>query len=92
MDEHQKTFENIKNIICREVMLTLPDFSRPFHIYTDASDKQLGAVITQDEKPIVFYSRQLNSAHKRYTTGEQELLSIVDFFVSSAIFYYIIKV
>jgi hypothetical protein len=76
MDEHQKAFENINKIICRELMLTFPDFSKPFHIYTDASDKQLGAVITRDEKPIAFYSRKLNSAHQRYTTGEQELLSI----------------
>jgi hypothetical protein len=59
-------------------MLTLPDFSKPFHIYTDASDKQLGAVITQDEKPIAFYSRKRYSAQQRYTTGEQELLSIVE--------------
>jgi hypothetical protein len=59
-------------------MLDFPDFSKPFHIYTDASDKQLGAVITQDEKPIAFYSRKLNSAKQRYTTGEQELLSIVE--------------
>jgi hypothetical protein len=58
-------------------MLTFPDFSKPFHIYTDASDKQLGAVITQDEKPIAFYIRKLNNAQQRYTTGEQELLSIV---------------
>jgi hypothetical protein len=77
-DEHQKAFENIKKIICREVMLTFPDFSKPFHIYTDASDKQIGAVMTQDEKPISFYSRKLNSAQQRYTTGEQELLSIVE--------------
>jgi hypothetical protein len=53
-DEHQKAFENIKKIICREVMLTFPDFYKPFHFNTDASDKQLGAVITQDEKPIAF--------------------------------------
>jgi hypothetical protein len=39
-DEHQKVIENIKKIICREVMLTFPDFSKLFHIYTDASDKQ----------------------------------------------------
>jgi hypothetical protein len=77
-DEHQKSFDNIKKIICREVMLIFPDFSKPFHIYTDASDKQLGAVITQDEKSIAFYSRKLNSAQQRYTTGEQELLSIVE--------------
>jgi hypothetical protein len=54
-------------------MLTFPDITKPFHIYTDASDKQLGAVITQDEKAITFYSRNLNSAQQRYTTGEQEL-------------------
>jgi hypothetical protein len=35
-------------------MLTFPDFYKPFHIYTDASDTQLGAVITQNDKPIVF--------------------------------------
>jgi hypothetical protein len=39
-DEHKKAFDNIKKIICREVMLTFPKFSKPFHIYTDASDKQ----------------------------------------------------
>jgi hypothetical protein len=65
-------------IISREVMLTFTDFSNAFHIYTDASDKQLGAVIAQDEKPIEFYSRKLNSAQQRYTTGEQELLTIAE--------------
>jgi hypothetical protein len=77
MDEDQKAFKNIKKIICREVMLTFLDFSKPFHIYTDASGKQLGAVITQDGKPIAFYSIKRNSAQQIYTTGEQELLSIV---------------
>jgi hypothetical protein len=47
-DEHQKAFENINKIICRKVMLTFPDFSKRFHIYTDASDTRLGAAITQD--------------------------------------------
>jgi hypothetical protein len=59
-------------------MLTFPDFSKPFHTYTDASDTQLGAVITQDDKHIALYSRKLSSSPKRYTAGEQELLSIVE--------------
>jgi hypothetical protein len=32
-------------------MLTHPDINKTFHIYTDASDIQLGASITQDDKP-----------------------------------------
>jgi hypothetical protein len=31
-DEHQKEFKNIKKIICREVILTFPDVSKPLNI------------------------------------------------------------
>ena len=58
-------------------MLAFPDFSKPFVIHTDASHTQLGAVISQDNKPIAFYSRKLNDVQTRYTTTERELLSIV---------------
>jgi hypothetical protein len=75
---HQKSFEAVKVKLCTEVMLAYPDFTQPFHIYTDASDFQLGAVIMQNGKPLAFYSRKLNSAQRNYTTGEQELLSIVE--------------
>jgi hypothetical protein len=74
----QKAFELIKKIMSRETLLSFPDFSKPFHIYADASDYQLGSTIMQDGKPLAFYSRKLNSAQRNYTTGEQELLSIVE--------------
>lgn len=76
--EQQQAFDRIKKVISRETLLTFPDFNKEFHIYTDASDYQLGAVIMQENKPLAFYSRKLNGAQRRYTTGEQELLSIVE--------------
>jgi hypothetical protein len=45
-------------------------------VYTDASTKQLGTFIMQEGKPLDFYSIKLSSA--QITTGEQELLSIVE--------------
>lgn len=76
--EHTEAFEEMKAVIGKETMLTFPDFNKKFHIYTDASNTQLGAVIMQEGKPLAFYSRKMNSAQRRYTTGEQELLSIVE--------------
>ena len=62
----------------KETLLTYPDFNKPFVIHTDSSHTQLGAVISQENKPISFYSRKLNPAQTRYTTTEREPLSIVE--------------
>ena len=74
----QQAFEDIKKIMSQEVFLAYPNFNKPFDIYTDASHLQLGSVISQDGKPIAFYSRKLTDAQTRYTTTERELLAIVE--------------
>jgi hypothetical protein len=79
---HQQAFEKVKKVIGTEVLLCYPDFNKPnpFHLYIDASDHQLGAVIMQDKNPIAIYSRKLNTAQKRYKTTEnhRELLSAIE--------------
>ena len=77
-NEHQMAFNTIKKIFSQETLLRHPDFNKPFEIHTDASKAQLGAVISQNGKPIAFYSRKLNSAQLNYTTTERELLAIVE--------------
>jgi hypothetical protein len=76
--EQQKAFDEMKAAISADVMLSFPDFEKPFEIHTDASDYQLGSVVMQDGKPIAFYSRKLSSAQRNYTVGEREMLSIVE--------------
>jgi hypothetical protein len=53
---NQRAFNHIKATIAKDVVLAYPDYSKVFEIYTDASSKQLGAVITQDNRPIAFFS------------------------------------
>jgi transposase InsO family protein len=77
-DIEQKAFEEAKKRLCKDTQLTYPDFNKPFDVHTDASDKQLGAVISQDGKPIAHFSRTLNSAQKNYTVTDKETLSIVE--------------
>jgi hypothetical protein len=45
---------HVKATIAKEVVLAHPDYTKPFEIYTDASTMQLGAVITQGNRPIGF--------------------------------------
>jgi hypothetical protein len=54
--------------------LSYPGYSKDFEIYTDASSKQLGAVITQDNRPIVFCSWKLSNMQRKYIIPEIELL------------------
>jgi hypothetical protein len=63
---HQDAFDQIKTLMSKETLLTFPNFNEPFHIFTDASKYQLGAVIMQNDKPLAFCSRKMNEAQKRY--------------------------
>jgi RNase H-like domain found in reverse transcriptase len=53
-EQCQKSFDDIKKIVAQEVLLNYPNFGIPFDIYTDASKKQLGAVIMQLLGPLHF--------------------------------------
>ena len=72
-ENHQEqAFELVKATICQDVVLAYPDFSKPFEIYTDASATQLGSVITQENRPLAFFSRKLSDTQKRYSVPKTE--------------------
>ncbi len=67
-----------KAAIVKETVLAYPDFLKPFEIYTDASSTQLGAMITQDNRPITFFSRKLSEMQQKCIVTEIKLLAIVE--------------
>ncbi len=72
------SFYNIKSNITKEVVLTYLEFTKPFEIYTDASTMQLGAVITQENRPIAFFKRKLSKTQTKYSLTKINLLAIVE--------------
>ncbi len=63
--EHQQAFDDLSASIAHEVTIAYPDYSQAFEIYCDGSKTQLGAVITQMNRPIAFFSRKLTKAQQK---------------------------
>jgi hypothetical protein len=75
---HQQAFDDVEATIANDVVLAYPDFTEPFEIYTDASTMQLGAVITQDNRPVAFSCRKLSKMQTKYSVTKIELVAIVE--------------
>jgi hypothetical protein len=69
-EERSKAFLEAKKILSKEALLAFPAFDEPFIMHADASHRQLGGVISQDNHPVAFCSRKLNDAQTRCTTTE----------------------
>ena len=78
--EQQAAFNEIKQAMARETILSFTDYTANFGVYTNASDYQMGGVVTQNKRPLVFFSRKFNITQSKHTTTEQELLGIVENF------------
>ncbi len=74
---HQRAFYHKKGTTARDAVLAYPDYSRVFEIYTVAYSKHFGAVITQNNRPIVFFSRKLSGAPCKYSVTKSGLLATV---------------
>ncbi len=46
-------------------------------IYTYASNCQLGGCIMQDNHPVAYYSKKINSAQRNYATIDKELRCVI---------------
>ncbi|GKF64536.1 retrotransposon protein, putative, ty3-gypsy subclass, partial [Tanacetum coccineum] len=72
-EKAEAAFQLLKQKLCSALILALPEGSKNFMVYYDASRKGLGAVLMQREKVIAYALRQLKSHEKNYTTHDLEL-------------------
>ncbi|KAL0543903.1 hypothetical protein IC582_019008 [Cucumis melo] len=73
----EDSFQNLKQKLVTAPVLTVPDGSGSFVIYSDASKKGLGCVLMQQGKVVAYASRQLKSHEQNYPTYDLELAAVV---------------
>ncbi|GJV89852.1 putative reverse transcriptase domain-containing protein [Tanacetum coccineum] len=76
-EEQKNAFQTLKDKLCNAPILALPNGSKDFVVYCDASGLRLGCVLMQRNKVIAYVSRQLKIHEKNYTTHDLELGAVV---------------
>jgi ribonuclease HI len=73
----QESFEELKKRLTIASVLVLPDISKSFSIYCDASRQGLGCVLMQEGRVVAYASRQLRKHELNYPTHDLELAAVV---------------
>nr|GEV47085.1 putative reverse transcriptase domain-containing protein [Tanacetum cinerariifolium] len=76
-EEQERAFQTLKDKLCNAPVLALPDGTKDFVMYCDASGLGLGCVLILRGKVIAYASRQLKIHEINYTTHDLELGAVV---------------
>ncbi|WVZ64038.1 hypothetical protein U9M48_013617 [Paspalum notatum var. saurae] len=74
--ERQAAFDELKKRLTTAQVLTLPDLTKSFTVYCDASKEGLGRVLMQEGKVIAYASCQLRKHEVNYPTHDLELAAV----------------
>jgi ribonuclease HI len=73
----QASFEELRKRLTSAQVLVLPDLTKKFDIYCDASHQGLGCVLMQQGQVVCYASRQLRKHEENYPTHDLELAAVV---------------
>ena len=74
--EHQQAFRQMKKEIASAPVLTYYNPKKQTTLQRDASVKDFGACLLQDDRPVYFASKALTGGQKVYVAIELELLAV----------------
>ena len=72
-----KCFNLLKDKVTEQPILALLDFNKVFQVNCDASGTVIGDVLSQEGRPITYFSEKLNDAKRKYSIYDQEFYAIV---------------
>uniref|UniRef100_L7LYF1 RNA-directed DNA polymerase n=1 Tax=Rhipicephalus pulchellus TaxID=72859 RepID=L7LYF1_RHIPC len=79
--EAQHAFDAVKEALASVPGLTAPIPGKEFYLATDASERAVGACLSQEadgeERPVAFLSKKLTPAQQKWSTIEREAFAIV---------------
>ncbi|KAI3745933.1 hypothetical protein L6452_08345 [Arctium lappa] len=76
-EKQEQAFRTLQRKLCEAPILSLPEGTEDFVVYSDASKIGLGCVLMQRGKVIAYASRQLKEHEKNYPTHDLELAAVV---------------
>ena len=73
----QQSFEALKQVVSIAPILKVVNLEKPFILEIDSSRVTVGAVLSQDGRPIAFKSKKLSPTQRNWPVHEQEMYAII---------------
>jgi hypothetical protein len=77
IEEVERSFNILKEKITKRPILILPNFGKTFQVICDAGGVAIGAVLSQDNRPVTYFSEKLNETKRKYSTYDKEFYAII---------------
>ncbi len=93
-NKHEQAIINLKDALCKALVLAYPDLNVPYVVETDACNLAIGAVLSEiqdcEEKVIMYSSKAFSASQRRWCTTRRELFAIIHF-VTGKFSYYLLN-